>query len=99
MLRNIFSYTEFYADHFICQVQLIKIIPWRIRDCRQNLLFRPDSGEIWPDSGQNVISGTQPRIIEKTQVERLDIHDVQWIIMISNDLKRVHQIEKAVEAA
>ena len=27
MLKTIFSYTEFYADHFNCQVQFTKIIP------------------------------------------------------------------------
>ena len=27
MLPTIFSYTEFNADHFICQVQLTKVIP------------------------------------------------------------------------
>ena len=43
------SYTEFYADLFICQVQLTKIIPWRFRDCRQNLLFRPESDQILPE--------------------------------------------------
>ena len=31
MLRTIFSYSEFDADHFICQVQLTKIIPCRVR--------------------------------------------------------------------